>query len=176
VYPNKSKNLIYPILGLNEEAGEMADKLCSYMGSGVMSSIAEDAMYECGDVMWYLAALATELTVELSDIEKIEHNFIPHKKNMMANACAVNNAAGIIAGKLKKPIRKGEFDYLDVNSKLHFKWGFEMMKQMKVILDNLDYIGNYCLGYTLEEICEKNITKLTGRAKRGTLIGEGDKR
>jgi hypothetical protein len=95
---------------------------------------------------------------------------------MTANACIVNNAAGVIAGKLKKPIRKGEFDYLSVNAKLPFKWAFDMMKEMKVIIDNLEHIGGFCLGYTLEEICEKNIEKLTGRAERGTLIGEGDKR
>ena len=64
-------NLVYPVLGLANEAGEVAGKLKKIMRdeSGQMS---EENFYaivaELGDVAWYLTAVADDLGITISDI------------------------------------------------------------------------------------------------------------
>jgi NTP pyrophosphatase (non-canonical NTP hydrolase) len=73
IYPNIGNNLVYPVLGLANEAGEVAGKLKKVMRDN--NNIVDD-MYrslikaELGDVMWYLAQTCTELGVSLSDVMK----------------------------------------------------------------------------------------------------------
>lgn len=77
-YPDKGDNLIYPALGLAGEAGEAVDKIKKYWrNQGITASRAlayEDRLAlikEVGDVLWYIAALATELQIDLEDVAKI---------------------------------------------------------------------------------------------------------
>jgi len=68
IYSNK---LIYPTLGLNGEAGEIANKVKKILrdSSGeLQDNIRQNLIDELGDVLWYVAALATDLGVELSEI------------------------------------------------------------------------------------------------------------
>jgi len=71
VYPNKGNNIIYPTLGLCGEAGEIAEKIKKMIrdSGGVLSDELRRALKkELGDVLWYLAALAEELNLDLADI------------------------------------------------------------------------------------------------------------
>lgn len=71
VYPNIGSNFIYPTLGLTDEAGEVAGKVKKVIrdNGGVMDEKRKkDIKKEMGDVLWYLAQLATELNLKLSDI------------------------------------------------------------------------------------------------------------
>mgnify|MGYP000368527605 CR=1 FL=1 len=66
--------LLYPVLGLVGESGELADKVKKlYRDSGgVMDDDAKlDLMLEAGDVLWYLSELATALNVELETIAEL---------------------------------------------------------------------------------------------------------
>ena len=70
-YPGKGKDLAYPALGLNGEAGEVADKLKKVMrdNQGEFDpERREDLAYELGDVLWYIADLAIELGYTLDTI------------------------------------------------------------------------------------------------------------
>ena len=63
--------IVYPTLGLVNEAGELAGKVKKIFRDkgGVISE--EDRMalkYELGDVLWYMAQLATELDLDLQDV------------------------------------------------------------------------------------------------------------
>jgi NTP pyrophosphatase (non-canonical NTP hydrolase) len=63
--------LVYPILGLVGEAGEIANKLKKVArdDQGKMDlDKSEDIEKELGDVFWYIAAIASELRVKLSHI------------------------------------------------------------------------------------------------------------
>ncbi len=63
--------LVYPTLGLTNEAGEVAGKVKKIFRDkgGVISSADREALkYELGDVLWYLAQIATELDLDLQDI------------------------------------------------------------------------------------------------------------
>ena len=70
-YPDAGANPIYPTLGLCGEAGEVADKVKKVLrdrqGSFSPEVIA-DLQLELGDVLWYVAQLATELGLELDQI------------------------------------------------------------------------------------------------------------
>jgi NTP pyrophosphatase (non-canonical NTP hydrolase) len=70
-YPEAGSNPLYPTLGLCGEAGEVADKVKKVLRDrgGVFDAQArEDLALELGDVLWYVAQLATELNLELEQI------------------------------------------------------------------------------------------------------------
>ncbi|KON34684.1 hypothetical protein AC477_00115 [miscellaneous Crenarchaeota group-1 archaeon SG8-32-1] len=70
IYPNKGNNLVYPILGLNGEAGEVAEKLKKlirdehYADADFVKSIDK----ELGDVLWYIAAICSELGISMNGV------------------------------------------------------------------------------------------------------------
>lgn len=63
--PDKN-TLIRCILGLVGESGEVAEKLKKYYRGD--SEALQDLTAELGDVLWYLAALATVLGLDLDEI------------------------------------------------------------------------------------------------------------
>lgn len=70
-YPDAGANPIYPTLGLCGEAGEVADKVKKVLRdhAGVFSPERVEALkLELGDVLWYVAQLATELGLDLDAI------------------------------------------------------------------------------------------------------------
>lgn len=61
----------YPILGLVGEAGELANKYKKVLrdDDGILHPDKRQALIdELGDVLWYVAALATDLGVDLNDV------------------------------------------------------------------------------------------------------------
>lgn len=74
-YPVIGHGVIYPTLGLTNEAGEVSGKIKKVFRDkeGVMSEADRAALLaELGDVLWYLAQVSTELGLSLNDIA--EHN------------------------------------------------------------------------------------------------------
>jgi NTP pyrophosphatase (non-canonical NTP hydrolase) len=77
-YPEAGNNIVYPALGLAGEAGEVAEKVKKlWRNAGMMSSVGFsiaghiDMVKELGDVLWYLAACATEMNVTLDEIAEL---------------------------------------------------------------------------------------------------------
>ena len=71
LYPNAGQNLYYPALGLGGETGEVLNKIKKVMrdhGGVVTDEYREILRGELGDVLWYVAALARELNLDLNDI------------------------------------------------------------------------------------------------------------
>ncbi|MDO8488399.1 MAG: nucleoside triphosphate pyrophosphohydrolase family protein [bacterium] len=71
IYPNQGKNLIYPTLGFVGEAGELADKVKKIFrdDKGRLSEEVKQGMLnEIGDVLWYMAALCTELKTSINSV------------------------------------------------------------------------------------------------------------
>ena len=71
LYPNVGKNLYYPALGLGGEVGEVLNKVKKVMrdhGGTVTDEYREILQKELGDVLWYVAALASELGLDLDDV------------------------------------------------------------------------------------------------------------
>lgn len=70
-YPDCGANPIYPTLGLCGEAGEVADKVKKVLRdqAGVFDpAVRDDLRLELGDVLWYVAQLASELGLNLEDV------------------------------------------------------------------------------------------------------------
>jgi len=72
IYPNQHK-VIYPALGLNGEAGEVAEKVKKIMRGdcGLTDAMRCDIALELGDVLWYVATCANDLGYSLEDIAKM---------------------------------------------------------------------------------------------------------
>jgi NTP pyrophosphatase (non-canonical NTP hydrolase) len=81
IYPKESV-VSYPVLGLLSEAGEIAGKVKKVIRDGNLTpnspftsfdATVEDVdgiAKEMGDCLWYLAALATDLGLDLEDVAK----------------------------------------------------------------------------------------------------------
>jgi NTP pyrophosphatase (non-canonical NTP hydrolase) len=72
IYP-KEQGLVYTTLGLVGEAGEVAEKVKKFIrGDLVLQGEFEtDLAHELGDVLWYLASLASELNISLTEIAEL---------------------------------------------------------------------------------------------------------
>ena len=71
VYPDRGNNLIYPVLGICGEAGEVAEKVKKLIrdeGGVLTDPIREKIALELSDVAWYLAVTAFELDYTLEEI------------------------------------------------------------------------------------------------------------
>jgi NTP pyrophosphatase (non-canonical NTP hydrolase) len=65
------ENFVYPTLGLSGEAGEVAEKIKKVIRDKegkIDNETREMIRKELGDVMWYVAQLATELDLTLDEI------------------------------------------------------------------------------------------------------------
>jgi NTP pyrophosphatase (non-canonical NTP hydrolase) len=70
-YPDAGRNVLYPTLGLCGESGEVADKVKKVLRDrqGLFDAqVKADLGLELGDVLWYVAQLATELGLSLETI------------------------------------------------------------------------------------------------------------
>lgn len=71
IYPNAGKDWIYPTLGLAGEAGEIANKMKKVIrdkNGKIDEEAQEDMRGELGDILWYVAQLATELNLSFDEI------------------------------------------------------------------------------------------------------------
>ena len=72
IYPSDYK-VIYPALGLVGEVGEIANKVKKIIRDDdgkITKERREDLAGEISDTLWYIAALATDLGLNLDDIAK----------------------------------------------------------------------------------------------------------
>ena len=82
LYPSQY-GLIYTTLGLSGESGELAEKAKKMLrdDNGVLTDTRRNAMKkELGDVLWYVASLATELNASLQEIAEININKLTSRK------------------------------------------------------------------------------------------------
>jgi NTP pyrophosphatase (non-canonical NTP hydrolase) len=71
IYPTIGHPVIYPALGLANEAGEVLGKIKKLFRDmdGIITSDEQQAIgKELGDVLWYVAQVASELQLNLSII------------------------------------------------------------------------------------------------------------
>ncbi len=71
VYPVIGQGFVYPALGLAGESGEVVEKIKKIFRDqqGVVADEQRQAVAkELGDVLWYLAQLATELELDLNQV------------------------------------------------------------------------------------------------------------
>ena len=82
IYPHNMK-ILYPALGLTGEAGEVANKVKKIVRDGVDNmppDWREQIAGEIGDVLWYCAALATDLSMSLGQVAMSNKNKLSSRK------------------------------------------------------------------------------------------------
>lgn len=71
LYPTIGHPIIYPVLGLANEAGEVAGKVKKIFRDGegqITDEIRQALKAELGDVLWYLVQVCTELDLTLQEV------------------------------------------------------------------------------------------------------------
>lgn len=84
IYPDQGNNVAYATLGLAGEAGEVADKVKKLIrdSHGILTPEKKQEMIkELGDVLWYLAACASELGVDLEEVATLNAKKVEDRKN-----------------------------------------------------------------------------------------------
>ena len=74
IYFKMDDNCIYPTLGLVGEAGEIANKVKKIDRDDdgkITQEKREDIKKELGDVLWYVAQLATEMNLDLNEVAEL---------------------------------------------------------------------------------------------------------
>jgi len=76
-YPTEAA-LLYPVLKLAGEAGEVAEKLGKTMrdkgwlpGQSLPDGVREAMIKEIGDVLWYIASIAVDLDSSLEEVAEV---------------------------------------------------------------------------------------------------------
>lgn len=83
VYPEDMR-IIYPTLGLNGEAGEVADKVKKVIrdnNESFSKEKKEEIAKEIGDVLWYCATLAYDLGYPLEVIGQMNYEKLKSRQN-----------------------------------------------------------------------------------------------
>lgn len=160
---------IYPVFGLCGEIGEVAQVLTSHMGQTV------ELGKECGDVLWYVAAICSDLLIGMSDVAEYSTFEAFAQNTLLTNNVHVDDllvelfiAAGVVSEATKKTIRDAD--------------GFvspERLAVIKVALKRvLVALAAICdrRGISFQSIAQGNLKKLAARAARGTISGSGSNR
>ena len=116
--------------------------------------------------------------MELNDYQKQALSTVgyPCEFKTIYPALGMNGEAGEVADKVKKILRDTEYQ--------KDKYGAIKLsdEQKKALALEVGDVLWYCatlsndLGYTLEEVAQMNVDKLTSRKERGVLSGSGDNR
>ena len=67
IYPTDYR-MVYPALGLAGESGEVCEKVKKHLRGDDSPNLRKDIEKELGDVLWYVANLASDLGLDLDDI------------------------------------------------------------------------------------------------------------
>ena len=81
-----SLHVLYPVLGLVSESGEVADKIKKIVRDTdndlyrLPSTTKIEVMKELGDCLWYIALIADELQYDLSEVAEINLNKLSSRR------------------------------------------------------------------------------------------------
>ena len=172
IYPNSGKNIIYPILGLIGESGEIADKL-RYMNSVEDKKVNTEVAKEIGDVYWYINAICFETGLDFADILNrpyLGDNNAKYSDLKIVIDCSTELMviSSQFAEKTKKLVR-------DRNGVVDDKY-IEFVDLLLTSVAQCLFDICYRLRVDVKEVLKINIDKLFSRKERGKLKGDGDNR
>lgn len=168
--------LVYPVMGLNGEIGELFSALYdTRFGTDALEAErrADWIRKEAGDVLWYIAAISRELGLRMSslvnDADQLRpaSTFCDGMKFSEPSIAMMVDAAGI-SETAKKALRDSAgilHDYVRANI---------ITRLIHVFHHLTDLATQIQLTPNLATIADANIAKLADRKRRGVLKGSGD--
>lgn len=157
IYPG---TLAYPTLGLCGEAGELS--------GAWLDDRYDDVQKETGDVLWYVANVADDAGLLLSEVCGRKTFRIPHGYNVFEAFQDLQVQCGKVAENVKKAIRDNDGVLTDARKSAVSVALYGIMRCLASVA--------LSQGFSLHEAAKDNIAKLMSRKERGTLKGDGDDR
>lgn len=169
-YLRDASVFLYPSSKLAGEAGEIALKV-DRCPRDFSRAFRVDILKECGDVLWYLAEIHTQLGSDLYQSIQTYHqgNTAEAVEYVALRLCG---RCGAVAEMVAKQVRdKGVVRFKDVSKEDVVR----IEEALSLAFRELASLAQY-FEFPMEEVAQANIEKLSGRADRGTLLGSGDNR
>ena len=163
VYPGIGNTLIYPTLGLAGETGELLEKALS-------GSPKEDLMGELGDVLWYLAQLAAELSLNLDTLPQPADALASSERptNLVAACSLLVVDVGIFTECTKKLLRDDQEVLTDQRRSQFNELLSKALASWHLVAHQANIIPDIC--------ADVSYAKLMSRLERGVVGGSGDNR
>lgn len=119
--------------------------------------------------------------MKLNDYQSQAMKFAKYKTNDYP-FLALSEEVGEVMGKLAKRVRKSGdalpaiiHDVYSASDEVSVELKHDLKKELGDVLWQLQACCSE-LGFSLEDVAQSNIDKLSGRSERGTIVGEGDER
>jgi len=166
IYPG---TIIYPVLGLCGEVGELIAAVTADLYSGQGSDDLDSIKKETGDVLWYIANIAEDMDTRFSEVMG-RKNFEECLTTWDVDEALIELPihAGRVAENIKKAIR-------DDDGAVSYARGKNILAALGLLVTWLERLCSR-YGITLEACAQLNLDKLRSRAERGVLKGDGDDR
>jgi hypothetical protein len=167
LYPT-SAAVYYPAMGLVGEIGELCNKAKKIIrGDVTFEQRLEDFKKELGDVLWYVAGVASDLGITFEEVVNtaLEGSAPQETGDLDSTLLRLAKAAGDIAGAADEIKTHGLTTYRRVFTQSRLEQAMRGVTRLCAIF-----------GVELGEVCKANIKKLFERKKTGTIRGDGDNR
>lgn len=166
-------NVVYPVLKLNGEAGEVSEKVGKVFrdNNGIFTNeIKKGILKELGDTLWYCAAIARDLGFDLGNLETrhLSANMETAAFPIVKAVLRLEYFCGMIANRTASCIAGGM---------VHFDEDYKkyVVDKLSNVILHLGAIA-YKLGYTFDDVMSDNLGKVLSRASNNTIHGSGDNR
>lgn len=153
--------------------GWSQSSILGYLGLGLFNELMEldeaawvdDVLSEAGDVMWYIAQIATEANIGL---DTLIGDWWSRPATVNMPVWGVMRPAGVICGALKKAIRDDSGEITPARwAAIRDAMGDFLTALAAVLATD---------GFSLEDAAVNNAEKLASRAERGVIGGSGGSR
>lgn len=172
LYPNIGNNILYPMLGLMGESGEVVGKIKKMIrdDSGIMTRERRNAMRgELGDVLWYMATVCTEANLDMGTLYLLAQRAINnvHMTDLPRLALKLSQQTAHMSMLIEQFVYEPREEDVDVLAPLS--------TDMTILFTQMI---DLCLACSLdiEQVAQSNLEKLSSRQERGVLQGDGDNR
>jgi len=167
IYPKRGRNILYPMLGLIGETGELVEKIKKVIrddNGKITAARRESIRSEMGDILWYLAAICTEAKIDLG----AAYLLVNKDKNVRQDLFLLILQLPHVLSQISKSV---EYCMDSDVSKHQTDIGDNIATMLKLLM-------NICLvcALDLNKVAEKNLEKLWDRHTRGVIKGDGDDR